>query len=312
MRVTTHIHRSRHEPVLGTRLDLSLTVDSRRHRHHAAAAEERVLAEIDRLERIFSVYDDASELRRWWGADATSEVSTDLAHLLGLGLHWQHLTDEVFNPRVSLMTDRWRQAEREDAMPSDAELARLVALVQEPAYQLDGRRATPIFTGACPSFNALAKGLIVDLAVASAGVSADGPMTGVMLNIGGDLLVVGAADVTVAIENPMATYDNAEPLTTITVRNAALATSGSARRGFRIGGRWFSHVIDPRSGRPVESVAQATVLAHDAATADAEASVMSVERPETALAWLDANSASKAALVVGADGTVLRSAHWPG
>ena len=43
--------------------------------------------------------------------------------------------------------------------------------------------------------------------------------------------------------------ETTEPLALIEVRDRAVATSGSSQRGFRIDGRWYSHIFDPRTGR---------------------------------------------------------------
>ena len=66
---------------------------------------------------------------------------------------------------------------------------------------------------------------------------------------------------------------------TIELRDAGMATSGRARRGYRIGGRWYSHVIDPRTGRTVDDVASVTVVASSAATADVLATLLGVLHP---------------------------------
>jgi thiamine biosynthesis lipoprotein len=67
----------------------------------------------------------------------------------------------------------------------------------------------------------------------------------------------------------------------------AVATSGDYRRGLRIGGRWFSHIIDPRTGTPVPNVSSATVVAGEAATADALATAISVLGAQDGVALVD-------------------------
>lgn len=66
----------------------------------------------------------------------------------------------------------------------------------------------------------------------------------------------------------------------VRVRNRALGTSGSASQFFRHKGRRYSHIVDPRTGRPSEGVLSATVLAPQAATADALATSFFVLGPE--------------------------------
>src|SRR5690606_34295771 len=53
------------------------------------------------------------------------------------------------------------------------------------------------------------------------------------------------------------------------LRNRALGTSGGGTQFFECAGRRYSHILDPRSGWPVEGVYTATVIADSAAEADA-------------------------------------------
>ncbi len=131
-----------------------------------------------------------------------------------------------------------------------------------------------------------------------------------MVNAGGDLRHSGDGGVTVGVEDPHEPYDNAPPLCRVHLSDAALATSGSAHRGFRIGDHRFGHVIDPRTGQPVAHTASASVIAPSAQIADAAATVAMVLTPAEALAFADAQGL--AALVIAADGAVHRSARWPG
>ena len=66
---------------------------------------------------------------------------------------------------------------------------------------------------------------------------------------------------TIGIAAPWADSESCDPLVFIEVKDRSVATSGSSQRGFRIGGQWYSHVFDPRTGEPVERVASATVVA---------------------------------------------------
>ena len=110
---------------------------------------------------------------------------------------------------------------------------------------------------------------------------------------------------------------NAPPLTKVAIAGQGLATSGSARRGFRIDGRWYSHVIDPRDGWPVDRVASATVIAPDAATADVVATLLSVLPPVDGLALIEGGlklpgsaTPSLGCCIVARDGTVTTDAVW--
>ena len=70
--------------------------------------------------------------------------------------------------------------------------------------------------------------------------------------------------------------DAGDPLLRIRVADAAVCTSGNYRRFFEVAGERYSHIIDPRTGRPADAAPSVTVVAADAATADAWATALSV------------------------------------
>ncbi len=135
-------------------------------------------------------------------------------------------------------------------------------------------------------------------------------VTGVMLNVGGDLRARGAIAGTIGIAAPWADSESSEPLCYIEVKDRSVATSGSSQRGFRIGGRWYSHLFDPRSGRPVERVAAATVIAERSVDADAFAKACNVLEPEECQR-LARSLPGIEFLIVEKDGRTTRSDGWP-
>ncbi len=138
---------------------------------------------------------------------------------------------------------------------------------------------------------------------------ASGMIDGITVNAGGDLLHVGEEPLVVGIENPHRPYDNEPPLVRITLQTGAVATSGGARRGWTIDGTWYSHVIDPRTGEPVDHVAQASVVAPHASRADAVATILTVMAPHEGAAF--ANSLGDVGfMLVGSDGSITNNGYW--
>jgi hypothetical protein len=111
---------------------------------------------------------------------------------------------------------------------------------------------------------------------------------------------------TIGIVSPRADSEGAEPLTRIEVRDKAVATSGSSQRGFRIDGRWYSHILDPRTGRPASRVLGATVIAERSADADALDTAFNVLPVEESLRLVRMLPGVEC-LIVSADGSVSRS-----
>jgi thiamine biosynthesis lipoprotein len=225
----------------------------------AEEAELAVFAEVERLEPVFSVFDEDSalwELRRT-GTTAVDELQT----VLGLAQRWMELTAGAFCPTMAPLMELWGRAEERGLPPTTAELERAVT---------EARQGQPEHV----DLNGIAKGWIADRAVAGvlpqteAGTEASAASPGVWLSLGGDLVHRGGDSVVVGIEDPKRPYDNVAPLATVEVTNEAVATSGGGRRWWTILGERHSKVLDPRSGQPTDTISSATVVAESAATAD--------------------------------------------
>ncbi len=303
-------HVATHHPVLGTVLQLRITARSTA---VAERAEAAVLAELERVQAIYSVFDPNSEFSRWrTGSDAAANahsVSSELSTLLAHAEHWQYVTGGVFNPAVGELSELWKQAESAQMIPSHEECQAKADRVQDVRFQVD-ESGTVTRVGDCSqlNFHAIAKGRAVDLA-ALAALAVSG-VSRVVVNIGGDLCHRGHGDLAVGVEDPARPYDNAAPLCQVRLANEGMATSGPTHRGVRIAEQWFSHVIDPRNGWPVDRIRSASVIGPDAETADVAATVLSVLKPQESLAWLDAQPGRLAGMVIHAETGMHSNQAW--
>ncbi|MGT2424861.1 FAD:protein FMN transferase [Amnibacterium kyonggiense] len=121
------------------------------------------------------------------------------------------------------------------------------------------------------------KGQLVDLVL---DVLAEAGHTGALVDASGDLRVTGAP-LRVALEHP---FDPAAAIGVVEVADGAIAGSAVNRRDWSLdGGRRLHHVLDARTGRPVEAVAATWVLADTAMVADALATALFFVGPEALL-----------------------------
>jgi thiamine biosynthesis lipoprotein len=208
---------------------------------------------------------------------------------------------------VAELTEFWDNAQRSGTMPDTASTQRVADAIASPRWQT-GPNGVVEQLGDCSrcTLNAFAKGWIVDRAVEH--LTQHHNVRTVTVNAGGDLRRSGTDPLIVGIENPFRPFDNEPPIAAISVSNAAVATSGSARKGFHIGGKNFGHVIDPRSGWPVEAIVSLSVVADTAATADVIATVLGVQSPHEAIA--EANEMEMAVFLVTEQGEHLWTDAW--
>lgn len=297
-----------HENVLGTSMELRVQASNEA---VARAVESAVLAEIDRLAAIFSNHDATSEFRRWQAVEVGTPVmvSPELRDLFRASDHWRKVTDGAFDPRVHEFSNLWRSRSRLQELPTDAELAGIASRLKQPAWRLGGDDLVATrCSEAALTLDGIAKGEIIERACAAA-LELHPTIGGLLLNIGGDLQVAGPRSRTIAIARPGPGADSAEPLSVIEARDQAVATSGDMHRGYDIQGRWYSHIVDPRTGRPAERVVSATVAAARSATADALATAFNVLDPWRSIQIADAIP-DVACMIVTRDGSMVKSHRW--
>lgn len=289
--------------MLGTVLELRLTGDAAA----TAAAELLFLTEFERLERVFSAYDQTSTLSRWRTGRIETTVDTELGHLLIEALRWQEVSNGSFNTASGVLSDLWKAAERAQVPPDPEELTDAVRGIAEPCYVVDGAEIRRTADCSSLNLNAFAKGHIVDSA--SRIVAGAIPLESMIINAGGDLLHWGEGAHVVGIENPHRPYDNEPPISSISISNQAVATSGTARRGFRIAGKRYGHIVSPLTGEPASEVFSASVIADDAATADVVATIVAVLGVDAGLAFV-ATLPDVGCLLVDRNGATFCNDQW--
>lgn len=274
----------------------------------AERAAEVAFATIAELESVFSAYDEASDLQRWKRGQLT-DLRSSFCQAMADALAWQERSEGAFNPLIGVLTERWRRAGELGAVPSTDELSHLADTIRRPRFTIDDDgRPRPIGDVALLNLNAFVKGWIVDRAAEAA--LAASPRRGVVVNAGGDLRHAGPGSVLAGVENPLRPFDNEPPVAVVSIAREGLATSGRARRGIHVAGRWFGHVIDARTGWPADAVASVSVIAPEAATADVVATIAGVE--PAALAPVRAAGFGTACLVIAATGDHHVNEAWAG
>jgi thiamine biosynthesis lipoprotein len=134
--------------------------------------------------------------------------------------------------------------------------------------ELNAAQRTIRFThpGISIDLGGIGKGVAVDMAIARL---RELGVTNAMVKAGGDLRVMGTPPGeefwTVQLEDPRKRGQRVS----IPLREAALSTSGNYENFFEVEGRRYSHILDPRTGMPVQGIAACTVIAPTCAESDA-------------------------------------------
>lgn len=295
-----------HENVLGTSMELKFPNATP---EAAREGESAALTEIDRLAHILSTYDPASEASRWMAThDRPVPVSDELYQVLGLFDTWRVRTGGALDAAAGVACALWKEAGKSQRVPSAGDIAGAVLAVRKSHWSLDGSGHTATHLSTAPLvLNSFAKSFIIERAATAARLAAHADA--VVLNIGGDIVVQGAWTETVAIANPRDDAENSAPSALLRLQGMAVATSGGYRRGVEIAGRWYSHIVDPRTGYPAGHILGATVVAPEATDAGALATAFCVLKPEESLRLLGTIPGAEC-LLLTADGQRVTSRGW--
>ncbi|MEM9586808.1 MAG: DUF2271 domain-containing protein [Planctomycetota bacterium] len=295
-----------HEHILGTSLELVVNADSAQ---SAAAAERGILEQIDRFDSLLSRYRSDSEFARWLATDVGTsfDASKELRQVLRHAQTWRERTDGAFDIRSGELERAWKQFAG-DAQRWNAERKQLVGQMSSDSIKFFG---TAIVRTARHqiSLDGLAKGYILDQ-VAKSALRHSPRVSGVCINLGGDIRVAGDMTRRVGVTDPNAPSENADPLATVVLQgDVAIATSGTYRRQIRSAGQSATHLFDPRTGLPCTHVLGATVVASTATAADALATALCVMTPIESLSLIN-SLAGVECLIVTSRG-VQCSVNWP-
>jgi thiamine biosynthesis lipoprotein len=206
----------------------------------------------------------------------------------------------------------WGFFDHEPALPDpDAlEAARSLVGWRDVTVDTAGARARLERPGMTLDFGALAKGYALDRALAA--MRAAGAASG-LADLGGNVAVFGPAPEgaetgwRLGVRHPRA---RGRLMGTVDVTQGSVATSGDYEQMFEASGVRYSHLMDPRTGRPVQGVVAVTVAATDGMTADALSTTLFVLGPEAGRELLRRHAPEASALWVRDAGAAeLRRSH---
>jgi len=262
-------------PCMGSSVDLVVYSKTQ---PQAQSVMDAGLAEIERLSGILSNYDPDSEISKLCSTPSAEwvDVSPDLANVLSHSRRWHQLSYGKFDITVGPLSQIWRASRKQKQLPTRIEIDTAKercgwdcfgfeptsgkAILYRPKMMLD--------------LSGIAVGYIVDAAFEKM-VELDHRT--ILVNAGGDIRVGDAPPemdgwrITVAglgKESP--------PLTSLRLKNCAVTTSGDLNQFAEVGGRRYSHFLDPKSGEPIERRQSVTVIAATTLDADAGATALAI------------------------------------
>jgi len=135
-----HLYVSQFENVLGTSMELKVSALSET---DADIAENTVMHEISRMTKILSAYDPNSEFSNWFKTHGEPvHISKELFEVLNLFDQWKLRTSGALDASAEVVSKLWKDAAKQQRIPTNEELTNAVAEVKQSHWKLDAAAQT--------------------------------------------------------------------------------------------------------------------------------------------------------------------------
>jgi FAD:protein FMN transferase len=230
------------------------------------------LDEVDRIDRLMSHYkkdSPLSEINRS-ASKRPVRVEPELFDFISECIKYSLESDGAFDITVGPLMKAWGFFRDEGRLPSEAELSKARGSTGYRHIILDEKERTVSFDkdGVELDLGGIAKGYAVDRAVAllkSRGIER------ALVSAGGSTIYglgspPDSSGWEIEIQDPI---DHRKNAATISLNNRALSVSGSYEKFFEVDGVRYSHIMDPRTGLPVQGLLSVAVVAETGMAGDA-------------------------------------------
>ncbi len=291
--------------VFGTRVEVSIYGEQE---DRARAGVAAVMQEFQRLHDMLHAWkpSELSRLNAAMAAGKPFQASPELADMLQDAAKLSAQSGGLFNPAIGGLVQLWgfHADEYAAVLPNPDAIARLVnAKPQLGDLKFSHGQIRSRNRSVQIDLGGYAKGYALDRA---ARILKQQGIHNALINIGGNIMALGKhgdRPWRVGIQHPR----QPGPLAMLALQDGeAIGTSGDYQRYFEVGGKRYCHLIDPRSGQPVQGVEAVTVI-----TQGASAGVLSdvASKPlfiAGSAGWREAarSAGIDAAMLVDGSGTV--------
>lgn len=245
--------------VFGTRVVISVWGAPETQAQEGIAA---AMSELDRLHAKLHAWrpSDVMRLNEAFARGQTVAIDQELSELLQQARGYATKSDQLFNPAISQLVEIWgfHRDNFEPVTPNPKTIATLLAA--HPSLDdldFNGDRISSRNAAVAIDLGGFAKGWALDRV---AKILHDKGINDALINIGGNVLALGSKGSDhwkVGLQHPR------KPAAMASIRlkdGEAIGTSGDYQRYFVKDGQRYSHIIDPRTGQPAQTLQAATVI----------------------------------------------------
>lgn len=262
--------------LMGNRFEISAVSEDET---WAQARIDEAIAEIQRIEALFTTFNDNSQTNLINANAGISPVKVDreVFELVKRSLRISEVTQGAFDITYgSIDKSLWNFDTQMTALPDSKTARQMVRLINYRNVILDEAEGSVFLKekGMRIGFGGIGKGYAAEMAKRL--MIQRGVENGIV-NASGDLTTWGTQPNgepwTIGIAHPDA---KEQPFSYFNISNISVATSGNYEKYVMIGGKKYSHTIDPKTGLPVSGIKSVTIICPNAEIADAMATPVTV------------------------------------
>ena len=282
-----------HGKTMGTSYSIRIvpSIDLQINKEEIQFGLDSLLSEIDRQMSTYRL-DSEISIFNSMNKNEAIHISDEFAIVLKRAIYWGEMTKGAFDVSVLPSILLWRKGKPDREYPdqweppTDLESVMEMVKVDFKKINLNRNNLIKSFLDQMIDLNAIAKGWGVDQLFE---YMRDAGMKNFMVEIGGEVRTIGknnkGSHWKIGIDKPMiGTVPGEQIYSVVSVSNQAMATSGNYRNFKEYDNVPYSHIINPRTGRPTQSnIASVTVVAPNCMDADALATALNVMEVEEGL-----------------------------
>ena len=262
----------------------------------ASQLAKGAFAVVDTLNQVYSDYlpdSELNQLSRSAGKGKAFHVSSPLYSVLQLSQKASKQSKGAFDITIGPLSHLWRKARREKSFPAADSIHEALKKTGFRKLEIDTTTKQVMLShpGMQLDLGGIAKGYVAQKVINF--LKAAGVLSA-LADAGGDIVCSnpppGKSGWTVGINVPGSGEEILPE--TVTISNAAIATSGDLYQYTEHHGKRYSHIIDPRTGYGVPFQRNVTVIAGDGATADWLATACSILSLKESLRLADGEAAA--------------------
>ena len=257
--------------LMGNRFEITVVSSNE---SDARSKIQAAISEIQRIEALLTTFNENSQtnlINRYAGMRSV-EVDREVFDIIERSKRISALTQGAFDISYGSVDKRlWNFDKTMTTLPDADTAKKMVRLINYRNIILDEDKCTVYLKekGMRIGFGGIGKGYAAEMAKQKLKLS--GVDSGIV-NAAGDLIAWGyqpnGKPWTIGIADPNATRT---PFSYLDITNMAIATSGNYEKYLMIGGKRYSHTIDPKTGLPVTGIKSVTIICVNAEIADAMA-----------------------------------------